>query len=400
MRAEESAPIHRPSSSRAAEALARVSARYAKAPSYSEALAGDAQAVVRAAEAAGRAAAQAQQAAENMLAGLEAVRRAEARPEAEDLFTRESASLEMIASESAVSQPEAVSAQSYEVRWGELLPELHEEPAASAGGATEIYEMVSEGWQEPVASGVAMEHAAVEEVEAGQPIPGNLIEFPRELVAARRMRPRLAEGVLASASEESAQLSIFEVDPATVSQTVENVAVEPVASNSIWARQEWQNFELAAETEEELEALSDVRLPAVPTLDPAPASMRMMAAMVNLSLVTGAFLGAAAVAVHSGWVLPGARTVEIGAGVGLAITGVLYALLFYVMGDGTPGMHYAHMRLANFEGRRTTRRERLARLGALALSILPLGLGLAWMLFDEENLCWHDRLSRTYLRRY
>jgi len=32
------------------------------------------------------------------------------------------------------------------------------------------------------------------------------------------------------------------------------------------------------------------------------------------------------------------------------------------------------------------------------LSILPLGLGLAWALFDEDRLTWHDRLSGTYPR--
>jgi hypothetical protein len=38
-------------------------------------------------------------------------------------------------------------------------------------------------------------------------------------------------------------------------------------------------------------------------------------------------------------------------------------------------------------------------LSALILSVLPAGLGLAWSIFDEEHLSWHDRLSRTYLRK-
>ena len=36
----------------------------------------------------------------------------------------------------------------------------------------------------------------------------------------------------------------------------------------------------------------------------------------------------------------------------------------------------------------------------MLLSVLPAGLGLAWALFDENHLCWHDRLSQTYLRKY
>jgi hypothetical protein len=39
-----------------------------------------------------------------------------------------------------------------------------------------------------------------------------------------------------------------------------------------------------------------------------------------------------------------------------------------------------------------------SRLSALLLSLIPVGLGLAWALFDDDHLCWHDRLSKTYLR--
>jgi hypothetical protein len=35
-------------------------------------------------------------------------------------------------------------------------------------------------------------------------------------------------------------------------------------------------------------------------------------------------------------------------------------------------------------------------MAALLLSVLPIGLGVLWALFDEQHLCWHDRLSKTY----
>jgi len=60
---ETHAEAQRGTGSRAAEAAARVVARYAKAPSYSEMLAEEARAAVRAAEAASRAALEAQAAA-------------------------------------------------------------------------------------------------------------------------------------------------------------------------------------------------------------------------------------------------------------------------------------------------------------------------------------------------
>ena len=57
----------RTASARAAEAAARVAARYAKAPSYSQLLAGEARAVVRAAGAAAEAARSAQAAAQAVI---------------------------------------------------------------------------------------------------------------------------------------------------------------------------------------------------------------------------------------------------------------------------------------------------------------------------------------------
>ena len=62
-------------------------------------------------------------------------------------------------------------------------------------------------------------------------IPANLLEFPRQLVAARRARPRLAEGPLREEEDhkpDSAQLRIFEVEPAQLSPApaVESAAPE------------------------------------------------------------------------------------------------------------------------------------------------------------------------------
>ena len=32
----------------------------------------------------------------------------------------------------------------------------------------------------------------------------------------------------------------------------------------------------------------------------------------------------------------------------------------------------------------------------MILSAVSLGLGFAWAFFDEDTLCWHDRMTRTY----
>jgi hypothetical protein len=82
-------------------------------------------------------------------------------------------------------------------------------------------------WEQPAASPGELwgsEAEAIEPVEPDLPIHANLIEFPRELVATRKIRPRLAEGASADADAER-QLSIFEVDPGTIS-------TEPEAASS------------------------------------------------------------------------------------------------------------------------------------------------------------------------
>jgi hypothetical protein len=61
-------------------------------------------------------------------------------------------------------------------------------------------------------------------------------------------------------------------------------------------------------------------------------------------------------------------------------------------------MRYAELSLCTLGGEHPTREQMKARLVAMLLSLLPMGLGMLWAIFDEDNLSWHDRHSRTYLR--
>lgn len=40
------------------------------------------------------------------------------------------------------------------------------------------------------------------------------------------------------------------------------------------------------------------------------------------------------------------------------------------------------------------------RFFAALLSLIPLGLGFVWQLWDKESLTWHDRISKTRLVYY
>ena len=96
--------------------------------------------------------------------------------------------------------------------------------------------------------------------------------------------------------------------------------------------------------------------------------------------------------------LPALRSIEIGSLVALLLAGAAYKVLFFTLARATPGMKYARLALCTFDGGVPTRAQRYARLAALLLSILPVGLGFAWAIFDDQNLTWHDRITRTYLR--
>ena len=79
----------------------------------------------------------------------------------------------------------------------------------------------------------------------------------------------------------------------------------------------------------------------------------------------------------------------------LLVTLAYQALWIFGNGDSA-GLRWARLHLVNFDGRRPNRRERAVRMAASWLSVLPCGLGLFWALMDEENLTWHDQISKTF----
>ena len=72
-----------------------------------------------------------------------------------------------------------------------------------------------------------------------------------------------------------------------------------------------------------------------------------------------------------------------------------YVLLVY--GGTTLGMRMAGIRLSTFRGQTPRFRERRYRVVGLYFSTASLAMGLLWALVDVDGLCWHDRISRTYL---
>src|SRR5712692_729008 len=74
-----------------------------------------------------------------------------------------------------------------------------------------------------------------------------------------------------------------------------------------------------------------------------------------------------------------------------------YQYLFVVYTGSTPGLKLAKLQLTKFDGSLANRRLRRWRVLASVLSALSLGMCFAWCFLDEDALCWHDRITHTYL---
>jgi len=78
---------------------------------------------------------------------------------------------------------------------------------------------------------------------------------------------------------------------------------------------------------------------------------------------------------------------------------MIFEYLLLVYAGRTAGMQIAGLRLWTFGGRRPTLRHRRNRVFGLYLSAASLVMGLLWAFVDVDTLCWHDRISGTYLTK-
>ncbi len=210
--------------------------------------------------------------------------------------------------------------------------------------------------------------AAAEEVEERQLLPAdasNVIEFPRPLVPPPPRPDELAEPIL---------------DMPRILDAPEAVPKQVPLGGIILQGEEGA-------------APSDLELP----LPVAPLSRRLLAAGLDGVLVAAATLLFALIANRIAMLLPSARALlELG----VALPAILWAVFqyaFLVYTGSTPGMRLTALRLSDFDGSVPDRATRRWRALAMALSAVSLGLGFLWCLLDEDTLCWHDRITRTYL---
>jgi hypothetical protein len=394
-----------PGAARVREAVA---ARYRQSLSYHEYLAAEAERSMQQARAEAEVAARNAEAVEaaqtQLLEELRQWRRPVAEPEtpAARLGVRlqEAIELRPVVLESAVPSPPVPA------------PAIWEDPAALAEQAEEIH-----GLDEEIVFRLDPEFA--EHHIQPLPLQANILEFPRQLVAPRKVRPRLAEGPLRELSEEEdpdagCQLRIFEVEAEQIS-----TAPDAVQAASFADAPEWQSLELDAAPVLTLD-LDEPAPNAVAAYDPAQSAIytqpvknaplhsarlprRLLSAAVDGCCLAAAWIGFACLAaMAAGPTLAHLPRPWLG---GMAVASLLgmyvvYHLLFFSFADATPGMNYAHLDFCTFANENPTRAALRRRIWATLLAACPLGLGLLWMAMDYDHVGWHDRLSKMYPREY
>ena len=203
---------------------------------------------------------------------------------------------------------------------------------------------------------------------AAAPVTAKIIEFPRswtpppapldELAEAVSLRPRILEAP--------------EVVPSP--PALGGITIEPVP-------------------QPEFEKRPGIDIP----LEGAPLARRILSALID------DFILATACALFGCifWKLtairpPRFQMVELVVGfAGLFWAAYQYLLMVYA--GTTPGLRLARLQLTRFDGSPAGRRLRRWRVLASYLSAISLGMGYGWVLLDEDSLCWHDRITHTYL---
>lgn len=198
-----------------------------------------------------------------------------------------------------------------------------------------------------------------------------VIEFPRLLSVdpPAASRDELAEPIL-----ERPRIMDVPEETEQIELPLGGISLEPV------------HEELAASNQE-------IEVP----IQVAAVSQRVFAGITDNVLVLIATAVFAGIVLNFASALPHNKLTLIVALVVPALFWTVYHYLFLVHAAATPGMLMARIRLATFEGTGTDRNIRRARALAMLISCLSAGLGFLWALVDEDTLCWHDKISRTYL---
>ncbi|MCI0351553.1 MAG: RDD family protein [Acidobacteriales bacterium] len=231
----------------------------------------------------------------------------------------------------------------------------------------------------------ALEVSAREQVLSDSRPEAKVIEFPRasEEIITTQM---LVEPV------QDLPPRIFEAEP--VEQVEDDQEDEEALleewNTSVAIAAVLPSFNLDANTE----SATPVEIPMLV----APVGMRALVALIDV-VIAGLAAGLFTFVASQFGALPADPKVLLAAEVLVFVFfWFSYQMLYLTYAGATMGMAITRLALVSFEGEPVSRLRRQARAVSMLLSGLSAGLGFAWAFFDEDTLCWHDRITRTVLR--
>jgi uncharacterized RDD family membrane protein YckC len=239
----------------------------------------------------------------------------------------------------------------------------------------------------PAGSGVPVEPATQDQMSAAA---------PRILLAEPTEIPRLIFAASYEATAKVIDFASYSAPPRPINELAEPVLARPriiEAPELLPPPPALGGISIEPVEEPENERRPGFEIP----LQAAPMARRMAAAGIDATLVIAAIAAFAYIFFRITDVVPPPAKV---AGTAVLLIGALwsaYQYLLLVYSGATPGLKLARLELQMFDGNPVPRRIRRWRVLASMLSGVSLGLGYAWCLLDEDELCWHDRITRTYM---
>jgi uncharacterized RDD family membrane protein YckC len=129
----------------------------------------------------------------------------------------------------------------------------------------------------------------------------------------------------------------------------------------------------------------------------APLKQRLLAVAIDAAIVVLAGVDFGAIFYRIAGIRPPlTQIVAFGAGL-MGALWAAYQYLLIVYSGTTPGLRAMKLQLQRFDGSFPSRRLRRRRVLGSVLAGISLGMGYAWQFLDEDNLCWHERVTKTYL---
>ena len=131
-------------------------------------------------------------------------------------------------------------------------------------------------------------------------------------------------------------------------------------------------------------------------LQSAPLSRRLLAGGTDLLVLATAISIFESIVIRVAGPLTLEASGELTIGL-LALLWPAYQYCLLVFSGTTPGLRLSKLAVTRFDGTTAPKSLRRWRVLASLLSCVSLGLGYAWCFLDEDQLSWHDRITKTHL---